>query len=170
MKARNFKSKNALEGMSQAASRRLSGIPIEVQRLAIEVERKERTLQSFVMASIRIVRDGERVPKDVRLADFALMYVRRQPGVGRAAINAVIELFERHANLAYMRSDGGTFRSWTDRSTERPVTSTLDDNALSANVEAELGTHWKDERVRQERTLFDLSTKRKTMRAGKFAA
>ena len=72
--------------------------------------------------------------------------------------------------LAYMRQNGGTFRLWTERSKARPAAATRNDACLSSEVEAALGSHWRDVPADRRRTLFDISTKNTTRSASKYAA
>ena len=152
--------------LTKAAQGHLQGLSDRGKRLAERVERNELTLVGLLHAAILGLRDPGRGREDVGLcvANDVLLYARRRGGVQRKWL---IDLFERHGDLAFMRTNGGRLQRLTARGEE--LTHPLDEVKLSAELQQKLGTPDDAGRRISSPTLFDRSTKQQTMQATKYA-
>ena len=159
-----------LSQLSKASAGRLQGLPKALRSLATKVERKELSLGSFLCTVVRLVGNPERGPDDVRLADWAVLYLRRRPNISRECVEGIIETFEAHSKVVYMHRNRGYFKPWMGIPGKQGVVPDHDETKLRKEVCAKLG-HFDDERAGSASgpTLFDKSTKSQTMQASKYA-
>ena len=150
---------------------RLRGLPKAVKSLATKVEREDLSLGGFLCTLVRLVSEPARKPTDVRLADGTVSYLRRLPNVDGKCADQMIDIFERHSKVVYMRKNGGSFRPWVGGSWQREASPDANDSRLREEVRAMLGVC--DDKERSDPgsgpTLFDKSTKNQTMRATKYS-
>lgn len=150
----------------RSAKNRLNAISEESKAWVAKLESEEWTLTAFLRAVIMGLGEPQSGGKDNSLAvtSAALVYLRDRKEVNREWL---IDLFERFGNLVYLRRAGGAFRRYTYGQASKVMT--FDEPALVAELDKTLGAHLAHAQERSERTLFDKSIKRRTMRAGRYA-
>ena len=151
--------------LSQAAEARIKFLPKDVKALATKVEQGDLSLVQFVQTMIVKTAEPTCSPKGVMQADSALTYLRRR----NIETATIIELFERHANVVYMRANGGTFRRDTRFDAHLRAGPAPDDGRLLSELLEQLGPKEGSGPSGRGRTLYDKSTTQQTMRAGKYA-
>jgi hypothetical protein len=152
--------------LTKVAKTRLRLLHKNVLDLGGRVERKELTVINFILTVIPRLAEKilDKNDEQLKIANDALLYLLRR----RGDIDKVwlIDLFQRHGNLAHMSGRMQRFPALHAYPAEVRL---IDRPALVSELERVLNADPEQDRKGRSSTLFDKSIKGKTMQASKFA-
>jgi hypothetical protein len=149
---------------------RLKGLSRELKRLARLVEERNSCVAQLIIGVIDLLTDVNRKNySDLTVADQLLTYLERRK-IPCSQINAIIDLMERHGNVVFMKHTSGRFHRPAPAPRDPRQRKQFDSNLAAKELHESnaLAGLWSIT-TKSEAALFDLSTRRKTMRATKYA-